>query len=60
MLLVTVSAATKDLNGNTSYWYISAQRVRFGAGFDRGAVLVHTKGQGGSFWYMAEGRFGTH
>ncbi len=43
--------------GNTSFWYISAQRVRFGAGFDRGVVLVHTKGQVGSFWCMSGGRF---
>ncbi len=31
-------------SGNASFWYISAQRICIGVGFDRGVVLVHGRG----------------
>ncbi len=39
-----ISATIAHATGNTSFWYISAQRFCFGAGFDRGVVLVHGRG----------------
>ena len=39
-----ISATIAHATGNTSFWYISAQRFCFGAEFDRGVVLVHGRG----------------